>query len=395
MTKTPEIIEYISNKILNNKTLYNEITELLKHEILAIHNDSLSHSTFCSNLKTPQNIHKKLLKIFSVSDRQLMAAFQEIGFHPSHKMYSDLYYQTLLMVYYIGVESSDDVLRLYALVLINVKIFNGRKYVYFRTGCQEDIAQYIITNKLRSSTILKKYPSPFIAIMQYYAPNLDEKYLPNIKQDPMNPISGLIRILAQAWNRIDQAFLKTLQKPYYQAWNDSQKKLISLTGDGRGTEVDKIDVSKVETLAEKSLQNLIHKSNKFLPEDIRFFKNPPYKISDKFISDAQHFLNDGENEDDLKNISESILTILKLQDENKICGMHVVYSANKILGGDKKKNTEQSRLKQYIDGLIKLMYPKMHNTISSSNFLRLRKIMLIMIVLRLKRSFCPSAKLEN
>jgi len=390
----PKALETVAIEITKDKNRYEDIVGLLKNDMLALNNDSLSHSSFCANLKTPKNLPKELLKRFGLSDRQMLAAFESIGFHPSHKMYSDLYYQTLTFVYYIGIKSDDDILRLYALSLMFVKVFNGRKYRYFPLGCQEDIAQYILS-RLREGTVFKKYPSPFIAITQYFAPTIDKTYKKQMQSDPAHPTKGLLKLLMQIWGRIDQVFLKTLQVPYYKAWNDSKKNLINLAGsDRQGVEVDKMDTSKIEKLVEKSMMNLVHRNNKFTKKDIAFFRGPSLKLKQTFIDQVELFLNDDINEDDIKNCMELILNILKIQDENNVCSMHVIHSVGKI-SNTKQKNNDIEKAKKHVDELLKLMYPNMIKTVSNSTLLKLRKTMLIMLVIRFKRSVCNKAEIEN
>ncbi len=392
MEKMPEAIEFIADKILEDKVLQKELTKLLQKAVQELYTSSLSHNNFCCTLKTPGHITKILLKKFGISDKQLLDAFQSIGFHPKHKMYSDLYYQTLILLYYVGIRADDDVLRMFSIVLIYVKVFNGRKYKYFPQGCIEDIATHVITTKVRSSSIFKKYPNPFVAISQYFAPTLDDKYKSYVKKDAAHPVNGLIKILSSSWNRMDQTFMG-LQGHYYKVWNDSDKKIVNLQSLEGGEEVEVLDIPKIEKIINKSMHDLIHKHNKFSPEDIKFLKGSPYMISDMFLKKVQEFLNSGEDDDDIKNALEVILKLLKLQDNGTICNMHIVHSAGKLTG-NKSKDNEIEKLKKHIDGLLDLMFPSLRTKASTSSILKLRKIMILVLLLRLKRSICNNAKFE-
>ena len=392
MHEMPKEIEFVADKILKNKVLYDEIKNLLKGIIIKLNNDSLGHSSFCNALRTPNGLDKKLLKIFGINDRQMIEAFSKIGFHPDSRMYSSLYYQTLCLVYYIGVRSDDDLLRVFATALIYVKIFNGRQYKYMPNGCQEEIAQYLIQSVFRSTQTFKKYPNPFVAITQYFAPTLDTKYYPYVKKDPGHPTLGLVVILMQAWGRMDQVFMG-IQKHYYAAYKAGNKAVIGAGSDSKGTEVDNVESSKIQNTVIKLQKNIVQRAPKLEKSDIDYLKGAPYSISNKFLADSEKFLNDDKSEDDLKNIYELLFTIIKV-DESKICGLNILSTVTKITSA-KGNNIQVTKLKKYIDNLLGQMYKGIMTSGSNSSRLKLRKVLLLIILLRGKKAFCKNAKFEQ
>ena len=90
MYKMPDEIEFVVNRVLKDKKLYNEIKTRLQKHMSVLHNDSLGHSTFCDVLRTPNDVTKNLIKIFGINDRQIMKAMEAIGFHPDSRMYVKL-----------------------------------------------------------------------------------------------------------------------------------------------------------------------------------------------------------------------------------------------------------------------------------------------------------------
>jgi hypothetical protein len=392
MHKMPQEIEFVADKILKNKVLYDEIKNLLIAIIRKLNNDSMGHSSFCNALRTPNTLDKKLLKIFGISDRQMLSSFTQIGFHPDSRMYSSLYYQTLSLVYYIGVRADDDLLRTISIALIYVKVFNGRQYKFMPNGCQDEIAQFLIQSIFRKSHTFKKYPNPFVAITQYFAPTLDEKYFPYVQKDPAHPTLGLVVILMQAWGRMEQVFMG-IQKHYYQAHADGNKSVIGATSDVKGTEVDSIESSKVASTVSKLQKNLMHRPQKISESDRRYLKADPYSISNKFLTDSEVFLNSDDAEDDLKNIYELMFNIIKI-DDTKICGMHILQTVSKITSA-KGNNVQIAKLKKYVDTLLNTMYKGIMKSGSNSSRLKLRKVLLLLIVLRAKQAFCKDANFES
>lgn len=394
MHEVPKEIEFVADKILKNKSLYNEIKNMFKSIIIKLNNDSLGHSNFCNALRTPGNIDKKLLKIFGISDRQMLESFKHMGFHPDNVMYSDLYYQTLLVVYYIGIKANDDLLRVFCTTLIYVKIFNGRQYKYMPNGCQEEIAHYLIESVFRKSKVFAQHPTPFGAITQYFAPSIDTKYHKQIEVEPGHPTKGLLVILMQSWNRMDQTFMG-IQKHYYQAYKDGKRSVVgsgnSNNTKGQGQEVDRLDGAKVNAFVEKLQRNLVYKNPKLSDSDKKYLKSEPYSISETFLKDSNSFLNDGSNEDDLKNVYELLFTITKKHESN-ICELDIFKTTHTITNA-KGSDKTVTKLKNYIDNLLNQMYKGIMKTGSTSSRLKLRKILLMIIILRAKKSFCPKASL--
>jgi len=383
----PEVIEFVVNKFLNDQVLYNQLVSILKLLISSLYTDSLSHGSFCDSLRTPTGLPNKLIQMFGVTDRQLSADMEKIGFYRGHKMYADLYYQTLIIVYLIGLKKNDDVLRMYALVLMHVKLLNGRKYKYMPNGCQEGIAEYLVNSVLRKSHTFVKHPSPFNAISQYLAPSLDNTYKDMLKHDPYNPKRGLIIILAQGWARVDQIFLGLAQH-YYAAWNDNGQKMMPSSKDlNNGQDVENLSNGKTIAMTNKSIKNLMNDYTKLNEDDIKYLKSPPYSVSTLFIDKVQEFLMDTRHEDDLRNIIEVLFEITNVTDEHQLCVMNVVLTADKLSGVKSKESTKHN-LKEYIDILLKEMFGNVMLNAGASTQLKLRKVLLLIIILRCKKSLC-------
>jgi len=388
MVKMPKTLLYIADRVLNDKTVYRDIENLLKKEMLRLQNESMSHSTFCDILKTPKDTFtKKLLMYFGVNDRQLLEAFQEIGFHPEYKMYGNLYYQTLLTLYYIGVRSDDPMLRLFSLSLIYVKLFNGRKYHYMPNGCQEEIAHYLLQNVMRSSSVVRKYPNPYKLITEYLAPTLDNTYKSYIEKDASHPSKGLIVILMQSWGRMDQIFVR-VKDHYYKAVRDGNRLSVDTISNGQGQEVDRLDTTKTDILIDKIQKNIMYHPQKITDKDKEYLKQH-YKLSELFLEKATNFLNDGLHDDDIRHIYELLFNIIEVSDQNKLCNLHVTKTIHNVTN---KKGTDKEivKLKKYLETLLSSIFPNITKTASTSSILKLRKALLLILMLRAKRSHCKA-----
>jgi len=391
MHTMPKEIEFVADKILKNKVLYDEVKNMLKNAVIKLNNDSLGHSSFCSVLRTPAGLPNKLIKIFGISDRQMLDAFKEIGFHPDSRMYSSLYYQTLCLVYYVGILSDDDLLRVYSTALIYVKIFNGRQYRYMPNGCQEEVAQYLIQNVFRKSKIFSRYPNPFTAITQYLAPSLDTTYKSYIKKDAAHPVNGLTKLLSQSWNRVDQMFMG-IQKQYYEAHDKGNKLSAMTSSDGSGREVDASNISKISKTITKMQKDMISHAPKLNDTDTKYLKDM-YSIGNVFLNKSKEFLDSDLAEDDLKNVYEMIFTIADLN-EHKMLTMNVVSTVSQLTSS-KGNNIKIQKLKGYIDNLLSQMFKGIMKSGSSSSKLKLRKVLMLIIVLRAKKMFTKASFEKN
>ncbi|MFA7127879.1 MAG: hypothetical protein WC136_01770 [Sphaerochaeta sp.] len=385
----PKEIDFAADFVIENQALYNEMFNLLKNIITKLNQDSMSNSSFCSVIKTPEGVTKPLLKIFNLTDRQMLDAFEKIGFVKNSRMYSNLYYQALSLVYYIGVKKQDAVLRQYAIALIYIKLFNGRKYKWMPNGCQEEIAQYMMTNVLRESHTFKKYPNPFLAIVSSLTPTLDAKYYSYVKDHPADQNHGLISILKNGWNRMDQIF-RGIKDHYYEAYRNHDKILLSSQNNQYASDMVEVSEEVIHKLIDKIQKTSMVNTNKLTFEDKAFLKQS-YFVSETFLDKIEHTLNDMD--DDVRNVYELLFSVMKVNESN-ICNTHITSSAAKISGA-KGNDQRILKLKQYVDSILNSTYRGILASSSDSQKLKLRKIIILMILLKGKKAFCSNAKFET
>ena len=386
----PEVIEFITNKFVNDSELYGQLTSLLKMVVSKLYTDSLSHNNFCANIATPNGLTPKLIQMFGVSDRQIQDAMRSIGFYQAHAMYNDLYYQTLIIVYYIGLRKNDDVLRLYALVLINIKIFNGRKYKYMPNGCQGNVADHLIANRLLKSHLFVRYQNPFNLISQYTAPSMDSAYSKQILAFPSDPKRGLLVLLAQSWGRLNQIFNGTAQHYYDAIAKNEVNQSADLGGVNGVQNVESLSGTRIHDMVSKTIKNMLNHNTELNQNDLSYLKSPPYSVSNVFLQKVTEYLDNHDNEDDVKNIVEMYYTILSIDDEHKMHNLNVVLTVDKI-SGIKEKVSSKHDLKGYIDSLLKNMFGNVMVTAGASTVLKLRKVLMLIMLLRCKKALTNNA----
>ena len=105
-----ESIDYVIDKFKKNPTLLSQAKQMMQQTSSTIYIQSQSTTNFCHRFKLPMNLPQKLLKIFGVQDTKLQTDFTKLGYH-TNRMYTDMYYQPLMVMYLTGVYLKDDMLK--------------------------------------------------------------------------------------------------------------------------------------------------------------------------------------------------------------------------------------------------------------------------------------------
>jgi hypothetical protein len=386
------IFDYANDFFKNNPDEYNKVKSLLKQVISKFSQDALNHTNFCNLFATPHNLTNVILKILNLSDKQVADAFyKKANFFQGNAMHQDSYYQTLLLLYYVGLKRDDHLMRLYSLTLLYAKMYNGRRITYFPNGCIDEVASYILNNVMRGSHNFKKYRTPFQLVVEYLAPSLDETYAMRIRNDPFHPTDGLIKILVQAWARIDQIFMG-VQKHYYSAYNAGNKdvKMVSSTDDmyeqvDHGTDIEK--------LADKVNRALFLKKYEIDAENSRLIlKN--ILLPQHYLDKVENFLKDNtqDEEEILKPIFEAVLSAFHIHDETGICNMNISAYAAKITGN--QTDLKITQFKNLVEAICKKIFSEVFTTQVYNQQQKIRRLVITMLLFRIKAALCKNVKYD-
>ena len=120
---------------------------------------------------------------------------------PTTKMYSDEFYHILMLLIYYGLKQNKDIFANHALLLMLLKIWNGRKKDFIQF-CDVKTMTYVVTHMVSKKHAVSKYDSPMNLLANYFVPTLLKKYGPMIKRKP----EDTKRLFMQSWSRIRQLF---------------------------------------------------------------------------------------------------------------------------------------------------------------------------------------------
>jgi hypothetical protein len=391
----PNIFTYTQDFFENNPNEYEKIKNVFKSLISKFSQDALSHINFCNLFATPTRLPEVVLKIIGLSEKQVAHSFyKDAHFFQKNAMHADPYYQVLLLLYYIALNKDDQLMRLYILTLMYVKIFNGRRISYFPNGCIPEVASYILNNNFRSSHSFKKYRTPFHLVVEYLAPSLDQSYALRVRQNPFHEKEGLVKILAQSWARMDQIFMG-VQQHYYAAYSAGLKdvQLNNTSSENDMHEQNEHNDSTIDKLADKINRTLLLKKYRLDPENEQAISRSII-LPNSYIQEVEKFLNDFTQDEDegLKSIYEAALKAFNIRDETGVCNIHIFMYTSKVTGTS--TGDDMMQFKKLIDKVCGNIFGKIFITQVYNQQQKIRKLVTTMILFRMKVALCKNTKYD-
>lgn len=390
-----DVFSYVEDFFKNNPAEYEKVKNILKQIITKLSQDSLNNVTFCDLFATPNKISDIILKILNISANQLAEGFYAIHFFKGNAMHSNPYYHVLLLLYYIGLKKDDQIFRLYCLTLIYIKLYNGRKIKYFPNGCIPEIASYIVNNNLRASHSFKKYKTPFHLIVEYLAPSLDQSYALRIRNNPFHENEGIIKIMDQSWNRIDQIFMG-IQKYYYAAHAAGLKDATvgTITNDNEMQELVAQNNSRYENLAEKVNRTILLKKFRLTPDEAKKISQN-LVLPQQYLDIAEKFIDDltlVDEDDHMKQVYELLFSTFEIKDETDICNINISQLTTKITST--QGNDKMASFKKVVDAICNQIYKNVFSVQSYNQQQKLRKLIITLLIYRMKAVLCKNVKYD-
>jgi len=369
--KLPPEIRVIIERFHHEPQLLMKLKQYLSMAAQQIIQHTLNHETFCDSFQPPNKLPNELLKLYGLTSKELKNALRKVGFDERNQMYDSIYYQTFVIAYLIGLEFDDENIRKLALLMIAIRIWNGRKKKSFPSYCDPDIARYVLNYVLQGNHTLKKAGSVFEYIDQYSIPHLDKKYSApgEIRDNLDDPKKGLIRLITTIWSRYEQLF-RSMRKAYYDSHKAGKKEIISdkysqQYGSGDMVESKESFSGNIERLVDKIEKNSMIKRNVLLkPEAKNIFKER-FNVSDTGIKKINDWIEDDENQDELKYFYELVFTTLKPKNEHDICQYDIPILAKKVTSSKKESNLLKA--KEIIGHILEEILGEKYSTLGTQN----------------------------
>ncbi len=388
--KLPQTLRVILQRFEHEPQLFMRLKQLLVQSAQKIQQQALGHETFCQTFQVPRALPNELLKLYGVNEREFKQAMQKIGFVDIHRMYNDLYYQTLCVAYLVGLNHDDETIRKMSLLLIDVRIWNGRKLRSFPSFCDPDTARYVMNYELKGNHTLKKAGSVFDYLDRYSIPAVDEKYAPTIGNNLDSHTEGLRKLIETNYSRFNQLF-RSVRDAYYRSQKEGKKEIISgqyknQFGEGEMVEARESFSGNIERLVDKIQKNAMIKRNILIsPESKAIFKEK-FNVSEASLRKINDWFMDDENADEIKYFYELAFTHLKPSNESDICKYEIPVLANKITSA--KKDKHLLKAKEILDHVLNAILGNKFASLGQQSLYRLRAMIAYAFMINAKVLLC-------
>ena len=388
----PPKLKAIVKRALEDEEYYIKIKKIIETAISRLIKYARDHQSFCDYFNLSVEPHKLLLKVFGISESELKQEMAKINFDLRHRQLSDVYYETLLLVYLIGLLKNDKILRISALILIIARMWNGMVKKFFPKGCDPDIARYVQHYLIKNNSDYKKLGSPFAYIFNYMADRIDKTYSIYVMQNAADPKNGLRKILTSIQPSLQSLFQGTLSKHYYYAYEHGLKETsVSTHGSAYDSGGDMIETREtfknlVEQMIDKLDKNIILANNVLLSTDVKSALKAKFALSDNAIMKLNQWFDDESNHEDIKMLTEYLIQGLHPNSEEEFCRYSIDTLANQI--GNAKKNTYFLKIKEYRKLIAKAIFGPNIENMNYQTYARILNIVNYAIIAYIKKLLC-------
>ena len=372
----PPELRVILERFNHDPKLLMSLKNTLLMESKKIQIQSLNHETFCNQFVVPKtSIPRELLRLYGMTQRDLKQALEKIGFK-LNDMYTQVYYQVLIVAYLIGLEYDDKNIRQLSLLLLYVRIWNGRKIKFFKQYCDPDIARYVTNYILKNNSTYKKAGSAFDYIDKKSVPEIDAKYAGIIADNLGDDKAGLIRLITTGYSRFVQLF-RIVAQHYYRMHKEGRSEIISgqyknQYGSGEMVEAKESFSGDVDRLVNKIQMNAMLKPDILMdPRSKKYFKEK-WKLSESQLKLFNDWFTEEENQEELKYFYELLFNYLKPRNEGDICKYDVMTLGKTVTSA--KKDKQLLKAKEIISHLLISIMGKRYNTLGTQSLHRAKGI---------------------
>lgn len=374
-SKLPEELRTVLERFHHDPQLLAKLRNVLRIASQEIAQRSLKHETFCDTFQPPYKLPPRLLQYYGLSEREMKIIMEKIGFE-KHRQYTSEYYQVFCISYLIGLEFNDENIRKMSILMIDIRLWNGRKMKFFPKFCDPDTARYVMNYVLKGNHTYKRYGSAFKYLDEHSIPAVDLKYHTSIANNLDSFTEGLRKLIETNHSRFRQLF-NSIQKAYYKTYAEGKKEIISGLYKNQYDAGDMVEAkesfsSTVERLTDKIQKNAMLKRNVLMrPEAKQVFRDN-FQLSDANIKKFNDWLEDDDNHEEIKYFFELVFTSFKPRDESDICKFDIEVLGLRITGAKKDQNLVKA--KQVLDHMIMGILGNRYNSLTMSSLYRTKKI---------------------
>jgi hypothetical protein len=340
-------------------------TELAKMVSQAYTANMNSDESYCFKFNIPLAGVNNFYKILSLNPVEVGLNYKSDWGNTLTAMHKDPYYQILLLIIYHAIKQKKEPLAVNALMVLLLKIWNGRKSHFFKY-CDKRVMKYVVSNMLTNRHGMSKFETPFTLLKDHFTPTILSKYGPEIDND----IVKLKRLFEQCYARVFQIFAFNPRTNIQTGKPEAQGGLLPLYMKARaeGHYITKPTISSGEDneapgfeeyatthnrdeIINKTVDFIVMNKQVSYPTSLISDINKKTNVSNKIIEKILESIHNHDYYDLLQNMIILILSRCKISSVGDICKGGFSNNIQKNIISS-KNNDEINKLQKLIDIIL-------------------------------------------
>lgn len=343
-------------------------TELAKMVTNAYTSNMNSDESFCFKFNIPLTGVNNFYKMLNLNPVEVGLIYKADWGNVLTAMHKDLYYQILLLLIYHGIIQKKEAFAKNALMVLMLKIWNGRKSHFFKF-CDKRVMKYVIANMLTNRHHTSKFENPVTLLKDHFVPTILEKYAPEVRND----IVKLKRLFEQTFARVVQIFAQNKRTNLQTGKPEAQGGLLPLYMKAReeGLYMSVPNASPGEDgeapgfeefATTHNRDEIINKTTDFIimnqisyPASLISDINKKTNVSSKIIEQILMSLSSHSNFEIIQNLLVLILSRCRIASISDICKGEFSANIQKNVISS-KNNDEVNKIQRLIDVLLEKVF---------------------------------------
>lgn len=384
-------------------------TELARLVTNAYVQNMQSDEGFCFKFSIPLSSVNNLYTTLGLNPAEVSIAFKsDWGGDKISAMHKDSYYQILLLLIYHAIIKKRDVIAQNALMLVLIKIWNGRSGKFF-PWCDKKIMKYVVSTMMSNRHSISKYENPVTLLKNNLVPTLLSKYASEIRSDP----NKLKRLFEQGYARIFQLFIFNKKTNLKTGESEAQGGLLPLYmkahRDGLHINVSKVYDNKDEDaptfdqystthyrdeIVQKTTDMIVMNSKPQYPQDLIKRINTKTNVSAKIIEKILTAIHEHKNYEIIKDLIILFLSRTNVSNVNDICSGSFSQNLQRNVISS-KNNSDVNKIQKLLDIMLDRIFKEKleldFNKFSQVHKIKIRNVVIFGIEYNLFKINCKGS----
>lgn len=403
MSALQEVYNDVEQSLLtgqNENKIFTALTRIVSNAYMQVMS---SDEGYCFKFSIPNSTVNRFYKDLNLDQQKINKAFMRDWGPRLTSMHQDSYYQILLLIVYYGIRHRKRYLTENALMVILMKVWNGRKHTFIKY-CNKTIMNYVVNNMTSRRHEVSKHDNPVNLLKDYFVPTLLKKYESEIDRD----IQKIKRLFEQCYSRVYQIFAQNPRFNPATSRNEAQGGLLPMylkaKKEGLYMQTSAVYGSDSKPgFDEYTTQNNRERIVQRVTDAITMNPNPQYpntiiqninrmtKVSNRIIVQLLNSLHNHQYHDTISDILSLMLSKTNVVDEDDICNPNFEQNIKRNILKS-KNNPDVRKIHQLLNSLLDDFLPKIANATfdqySSVHQMQIRHVLTYALQYNLVKTLC-------